>query len=179
MSRIEGCAKDICNKYIAPPDTTNFGIMFLATDGLYAEALREPGFQEKLRREYHVIIAGPTTLSAILCSLSVGFQTVDIERRTSEIQMVLSAVKTEFGKFGEVLSRVKKQLGTASKSLDQTFVRTRKMEGALDGIAAMPADKTTRVFEVLGAALEAQDGEFEQSIEDESEQEELDDNLSA
>lgn len=153
LARIEVGAKDICNKYIAPPETTNFGIMFLATEGLYAEALRVPGFQEKLQREYHVIVAGPTTLSAILCSLSVGFQTVDIERRSSEIHMVLSAVKTEFGKFSQVLRNVKRQLGTASNSIDKTFVRTRQMEGALDGIAAMPADKTTRVFEMLGGAF--------------------------
>lgn len=159
MSRLESNARDISSKYIAPPETTNFGIMFLATEGLYAEALREPGFQDKLQRQYRVIVAGPTTLSAIVCSLSVGFQTVDIERRSSEIQMVLSAVKTEFGKFGEVLRLVRKQLGTATKSLDKTFVRTRKMESALDGIAAMPADKTTRVFEVLGSALDQFEGE--------------------
>lgn len=179
MARIEGCAKDICGKYIVPPETTNFGIMFLATEGLYAEALREPGFQERLQREYRVIIAGPTTLSAILCSLSVGFQTADIERRSSEIQMVLSAVKTEFGKFGEALRLVRKQLGTASKSLDKTFVRTRKMEGALDGIAAMPAEKTTRVFEVLGSALEAHDAELIQGDDYEEEHQELDDSLTA
>jgi DNA recombination protein RmuC len=151
LSRVEGCAKDISEKYISPPVTTNFAIMFLATEGLYAEALREPGFQERLHRQYRVIIAGPTTLSAILCSLSVGFQSADIERRSGEIHTVLSAVKTEFGKFGEVLSKVKKQLGTASRSIDMTFVRTRKMAGALNNITALPADKTNRVFELLAA----------------------------
>jgi DNA recombination protein RmuC len=179
ITRIEGCAKDICEKYIAPPETTNFGIMFLATEGLYAEALREPGFQEKLQREYRVIIAGPTTLSAILSSLSVGFQTADIERRSSEIQMVLSAVKTEFGKFGEALRLVRKQLGTASKSLDKTFARTRKMEGALDGIAAMPADKTTRVFEVLGSALDTHDMDLVPYADDEPEPDELDESMAS
>jgi DNA recombination protein RmuC len=181
LQRIEGCAKDISEKYIAPPVTTNFAIMFLATEGLYAEALREPGFQERLHRQYRVIIAGPTTLSAILCSLSVGFQSADIERRSGEIHTVLSAVKTEFGKFGDVLSKVKKQLGTASRSIDATFVRTRKMAGALDSITALPADKTSRVFELLagGAGLGVGTDEDDSSGESgvvgdvQSEQEEL------
>ncbi len=154
LARLEDCASDICKKYIVPPVTTSFGIMFLATEGLYAEALREPGFQERLQRECHVIIAGPTTLSAIITSLSVGFQTVAIERRSNEIRMILGAVKTEFGKFGQVLEKVKKQLGSASKSIDQTFVRTRKMEGALDSIDSMPAERTTQVFELLDCALD-------------------------
>lgn len=154
LVRLEDCASDICKKYIVPPVTTSFGIMFLATEGLYAEALREPGFQERLQRECHVIIAGPTTLSAIITSLSVGFQTVAIERRSNEIRMILGAVKTEFGKFGQVLEKVKKQLGSASRSIDQTFVRTRKMEGALDSIDSMPAERTTQVFELLECTLD-------------------------
>lgn len=154
LIRIEDCAADICHKYVVPPVTTSFGIMFLATEGLYAEALREPGFQERLQREYRVIIAGPTTLSAIITSLSVGFQTVAIERRSNEIRMILGAVKTEFGKFGQVLEKVKKQLGSASRSIDQTFVRTRKMEGALDSIDSMPAAQTTQVFELLDCGLD-------------------------
>jgi len=154
LMRLEECASDICQKYIVPPVTTSFGIMFLATEGLYAEALREPGFQERLQREYRVIVAGPTTLSAIITSLSVGFQTVAIERRSNEIRMILGAVKTEFGKFGQVLEKVKKQLGSASRSIDQTFVRTRKMEGALDSIDSMPAERTTQVFELLDCSLE-------------------------
>jgi DNA recombination protein RmuC len=167
LTAIEGCAHDIGEKYVAPPHTTNFGIMFLATEGLYAEALREPGFQERLQREYRVIIAGPTTLSAILCSLSVGFQTIDIERRSHEIQMVLSAVKTEFGKFGAVIERVKKQINTASRTLDQTSVRTRKMDRALDGISAMPAEQTTRIFEYLNIDLTALGADEPESVEGE------------
>ena len=165
LDRLEDCAADIGHKYVMPPVTTSFGIMFLATEGLYAEALREPGFQERLQRDYRVIIAGPTTLSAIITSLSVGFQTVAIERRSNEIRMILGAVKTEFGKFGQVLEKVKKQLGSASRSIDQTFVRTRKMEGALESIDSMPATRTTQVFELLDCSLE-EGFEEESSIAD-------------
>ena len=140
-------AKDIHDKYISPPATTDFALMFLPTEGLYAEALRQPGLQDELQRKYRVMIAGPTTLSAILSSLRVGFQTLAIEQRAQEIWLVLRAVKTEFGKFGGVLSKVKKQLDTASKTLDQTEGRSRAMERALRKVAELPeSDAKTKLI---------------------------------
>ena len=113
---IKGEAQKIQEKYLDPPGTTDFGIMFLATEGLYAEALRQPGLVSELQQRWRVVIAGPTTLAAILSSLRMGFQTLAIEKRASEVWEVLGAVKTEFGKFGDVLDRVKKQLSTASRT---------------------------------------------------------------
>ena len=113
---VKGCAKDIRDKYLRPPDTTDFGIMFLPTEGLYAEVLRQPGLVEQLQREYHVNVVGPTTLSAFLNSLRMGFHTLAIQQRSTEIWQVLGAVKTEFGKFGEKLSRLKRQLDTAAEN---------------------------------------------------------------
>ncbi len=140
-------AKDIHDKYISPPATTDFALMFLPTEGLYAEALRQPGLQDELQRKYRVMIAGPTTLSAILSSLRVGFQTLAIEQRAQEIWLVLGAVKTEFGKFGGVLSKVKKQLDTASKTLDQTEGCSRAMERALRKVAELPeSDAKTKLI---------------------------------
>ena len=110
-------AKDIMEKYIDPPNTTDFAIMFLPTEGLYAEVLRQPGMVEKLQQSSRVVVAGPTTLAATLNSLRMGFRTLAIEKRSSEVWKVLSAVKVEFNKFGEVLSKVKKQLNTAANTI--------------------------------------------------------------
>jgi len=134
LMRLERCARDICDKYIRPPATTPFGIMFLPTEGLFAEALREPGFHDRIRQKYQVVITGPTTISALLSSLRIGFQTLAIEQRSAQVWELLGAVRTEFTKFGHVLDRVKRQLGTASKSLDKASVRTRAMERTLRGI---------------------------------------------
>ncbi len=113
--------------------------MFLATEGLYAEALRHPGLAAELQHRHRVVLAGPTTLAAILSSLRMGFQTLAIEKRASEVWEVLGAVKTEFGKFGEVLDRVKKQLRTASRTIEQAGVRTRAMERRLRSVEELPA----------------------------------------
>ena len=107
---VRAAAKDIHDKYIDPPSTTDFGIMFLATEGLYAEVLRQPALVEDLQHRYRVVVAGPTTLAAILSSLRMGFQTLAIEQRAVEVWRVLAAIKTEFGKFGDILDRVKRQL---------------------------------------------------------------------
>lgn len=148
LKRLEECAQEISSKYIVPPVTTNFGIMFLPTEGLYAEVLREPGFQERIQRDYRVIVTGPATLSAILTSLAVGFQTLAIEQRSGEIRRVLGEVRNEFGRFALVLAKVQKQLGTASRSIDDTFRRTQRMERALRGVDSTAEPLPTEVFEV-------------------------------
>ena len=143
---IEKSAKDINLKYIDPPQTTDFAIMFLPTEGLYSEVLRNPGLVEKLQNEYRVVISGPTTLSALLNSLRIGFRTLAIEKRSSEVWTILAAVKTEFGKFGEILTRVKKQLDTASNTIDQTSVRTRSMERKLREVEELPTKDSIKLL---------------------------------
>jgi DNA recombination protein RmuC len=127
-------AKAISLKYISPPHTADFAIMFLPTEGLYAEVLRRPGLVELLQRDHRVVIAGPTTLSAILNSLRMGFRTLAIEKRSSEVWQVLGAVRTEFGKFGAVLDKVRKQIATVGNTLDQTSQRSRAIERRLKGV---------------------------------------------
>ena len=139
-------ARDIAEKYIDPPNTTDFAIMFLPTEGLYAEVLRQPGMVEKLQQSSRVMVAGPTTLAATLNSLRMGFRTLAIEKRSSEVWKVLSAVKVEFNKFGDVLSKVKKQLDTAANTIDSTQVRTRAMARRLKGVEALPNDEAGQVL---------------------------------
>lgn len=136
--RVRLCAKDIRDKYLNPPKTTDFGILFLPTEGLYAEVVRIPGFIETLQREYRVTIAGPTTLTAILNSLQMGFRTLAIHKRSSEVWELLGAVKNEFGKFGEVLDGVKKKLEQASNSMDDAARRSRAIEKRLRNVQALP-----------------------------------------
>ena len=141
-------AKDIHEKYIDPPHTTDFAIMFMPTEGLYAEILRQPGLCERLQREHRVVVAGPTTLSAVLSSLRMGFRTLAIEKRSSEVWKVLSAVKTEFGKFGGVLDKLGKQLDKAKHTVDLTGVRTRAMERKLHSVEALPEEETDSLLEL-------------------------------
>ncbi len=148
-------ARDIHDKYIAPPATTDFGILFLPTEGLYAEVLRQAGLHDELQRKYRVLVAGPTTLSAILSSLRVGFQTLAIEKRAHEVWTVLGAVKTEFGKFGGVLEKVQKQLNTASKTLDESARRTRAMERSLRTVAQLPAEQAAAILSLPDAGTGA------------------------
>ncbi len=138
------------NKYLNPPRTTDFAIMFLPTEGLYAEVLRHPSLFEELQHHYHVVVAGPTTLAALLNSLSMGFQTLAIEQRAVEVWKVLGAVRTEFGKFGVVLDKVKKQLNTASRTIDDANVRTRAMERKLRVVECLPEDEACEVLEISG-----------------------------
>ena len=145
---IENAAKDISKKYIEPPATTDFAILFLPTEGLYAEVLRQPGLLEKLQDAHRVVVAGPTTLSAILNSLRMGFRTLAIEKRSSEVWQVLAAVKTEFGRFGEVLDTVKKQLETASGTIEKTGVRTRAMERKLRDVEALPEEESSELLKL-------------------------------
>ena len=144
--RVKASAQEIHNKYINPPHTTDFAIMFLATEGLYAEIIRQPDLVEELQLKYRIMISGPTTLAAVLNSFRVGFQTLAIEKRASEVRQVLSAVKTEFSKFGDVLDRVKKQLNSATRTIEQTGVRTRAMEKELHSVEQLPSSEATRIL---------------------------------
>ena len=145
---IQDSAKDVSTKYLNPPLTTDFAILFLPTEGLYAEALRHPGLVERLQREHRIVVAGPTTLAAVLNSLRIGFRTLAIEQRSSEVWKVLGAVKHEFGKFGDVLAKVKRQLETAGRTIEETGVRTRAMERKLRSVEALPADAATDMLEL-------------------------------
>lgn len=136
--RIRLEAKSIAEKYVEPPYTTDFAILFLPTEGLYAEVLRRPGLMEALQREHRITLAGPTTLLAMLSSLQMGFRTLALEKRSSEVWQVLGAVKTEFGKFGDVLAKVKSQTETVLKTLDSAEVRSRAMGRALKQVDALP-----------------------------------------
>jgi len=153
---VRSAARDIHDKYVNPPETTDFGIMFLATEGLYAEVLRQPAVFEGLQHRYRVVIAGPTTLAAILNSLRMGFQTLAIEKRSAEVWRVLAAVKTEFGKFGDVIDRVKRQLDTASRTIDQTGVRSRAMERTLRSVERLPEAEASKIL-VLPSMKEEED----------------------
>ncbi len=139
--RLREEAKKIRDKYVEPPFTTDFAILYLPTEGLYAEVLRRPGLAESLQRELRICIAGPTTLSAMLNSLQMGFRTLAIERRSSEVWTVLGAIKTEFGKFGEALEATHKKLEQASRSIEAAGVRTRQIERKLKGVEALSADE--------------------------------------
>ena len=136
-------ASDIRRKYVAPPHTTDFAILFVPTEGLYAELLRRAGFAESLQQDHRVVIAGPTTLAALLNSLRIGFRTLAIEQRASEVWKVLAGVKTEFGKFADVLDKVKRQLQTASNTIDETGVRSRAIEKRLRGVEELPPGERT------------------------------------
>ena len=136
--RIRLEAKSIADKYVEPPHTTDFAILFLPTEGLYAEVLRRPGLMQALQREHRITLAGPTTLLAMLSSLQMGFRTLALEKRSSEVWQVLGAVKTEFGKFGDVLAKVKSQTETVLKTLDSAETRSRAMGRALKKVEALP-----------------------------------------
>ncbi|HJW12994.1 MAG TPA: DNA recombination protein RmuC, partial [Albitalea sp.] len=143
-------ARTIREKYLAPPHTTDFGIMFVPTEGLYAEALRRPGLVEGLQREHKVMLAGPTTLLATLNSLQMGFRSIALERRSAEVWEVLGAVKTEFTKFGGVLARVKGQTQTVLNTISEAETRTRQMTRALKGVESLPE---ARAQELLPGAI--------------------------
>jgi DNA recombination protein RmuC len=140
-------ATDIRDKYLDPPQTTDFGVMFLPTEGLYAEVLRRPGLFESLQREYKVMIAGPTTLAALLSSLQMGFRTLAIEKRSAEVWNLLAAVRTEFSKFGQVLEKTSKKLQEAGNHIDQAAVRSRAIEKKLKGVQDMPGEEAANLLE--------------------------------
>ena len=145
-TRLRHEAKTIRDKYVAPPHTTDFAILFVPTEGLYAEALRRPGLVESLQREFKVMLAGPTTLLATLTSLQMGFRTLALEKRSAEVWEVLGAVKTEFSKFGEVLARTRKKLEEATSTIDQAQTRTHVMTRRLKAVEALPDARTLELL---------------------------------
>ncbi|AIF45851.1 DNA recombination protein RmuC [Dyella japonica] len=144
--RVREEAKRIRSKYVAPPHTTDFAVLFLPTEGLYAEVIRRPGLFEALQRDYHITVAGPTTLTALLNSLQMGFRTLAIAKRSSEVWTLLGAVKTEFGKFGTVLEKTRKKLNEASNVIDQASVRTRAIERKLRGVETLPGEEAQQLL---------------------------------
>ena len=143
-------AKTISEKYISPPLSTDFAILFLPTEGLYAEVMRRPGLADEIQRLSRVTIAGPSTLSALLNSLQMGFRTLTLEKRSSEVWEVLGAVKTEFTKFGDVLAATRTALEKAARNIDQAEVRTRQMSRKLKQVEALPEAQTQSLLETPG-----------------------------
>ncbi len=145
--RVKAEAKHIKEKYLEPPHTTDFGIMFLPVEGLYAEVLRRPGLCDTLQREHRIVVTGPTTLAALLNSLQMGFRTLAIEKHSSEVWQLLGVVKTEFGKFGDVLAKTKKKLLEAGHTIDKAEVRTRAIARKLREVQEVPLTETKGVIE--------------------------------
>jgi DNA recombination protein RmuC len=158
---LKSSAQRIHDKYISPPRTTDFAIMFLGTEGLYGEALRHESLVDELQRRYRIVIAGPTTLAAILTSYRMGFQTLAIEQRAAEVRNILGAVKTEFGKFGDVLAKVKRQLRTTTETIDSVGVRTRVMVKKLRDVEQLSEAETTAVLDLSEALMPKSDDTVE------------------
>lgn len=144
--RIKSEAQDIRNKYLDPPNTTDFGILFLPTESLYAEVIREPGFMELLMKEYKVVVTGPSTVSAFLNSLQMGFKTIAIEKRSSEVWQLLGAVKTEFGKFGDILDKTQKKLQEASNTIETASRKSRTIQRKLRSVEELPIKETDNLI---------------------------------
>lgn len=144
---IKKCAKDIRDKYIEPPSTTDFGIMFLPVEGLYAEVVRRANLIETLQREFRIVVTGPSTLAALLNSLQMGFKTLAIEKRASEVWKILGAIKTEFGKFGDVLEKAQEKILKASDDIDELVgIRTRKIQSRLKSVQELPQNEINSVL---------------------------------
>ena len=150
-------AREIHDKYVSPPHTTEFAIMFLPTEGLYAEVLRRPDLVEALQRDQRIAVAGPTTLLALMTSFQMGFRTLAIQERSSEVWRTLGAVKTEFAKFGTVLDGVKKKLDEASNKIEETSVRSRALGRKLREVEALPAGEAQKLLGDIAAGEESND----------------------
>jgi DNA recombination protein RmuC len=148
-TQLRKSAKDICAKYINPPKTTDFALMFLPTEGLYAEAIRRVGLVEQVQRDCRVVFAGPTTLAALLNSLQMGFRTLAIQKRSSEVWNLLAGVKTEFGKFGEALSAVRDKLDQAARKMEDVDVRSRVLSRKLRDVEELPSNPQPLLPELL------------------------------
>lgn len=157
---IRNSAKTICDKYINPPHTTDFAILFLPTEGLFAEVLRRPGFFDRLQRDYRVTVAGPTTLSSLLNAFQMGFRSLAIQQRSSDVWKVLGAVRTEFDKHGDVLDRIKRQLSAAANSVDALGTRTRSMRRHLKDVEALPAATSTALLGLAAPATGEDDSDL-------------------
>jgi DNA recombination protein RmuC len=149
-TQLKRCAKDICEKYINPPKTTDFALLFLPSEGLYAEAIRRVGLVQNVQRDCRVSFVGPTTLAALLNSLQMGFRTLAIQKRSSEVWNLLAAVKTEFGKFGEALSGVKEKLDQAARKIEDVDVRSRAITKKLRDVEELPSNPQPLLKELLG-----------------------------
>lgn len=148
VKAIKKAAQDIQKKYINPPHTTDFAILFLPVESLYAEILREPGLSQQIQQEYKVMVTGPTTLSAILNSLQMGFRTLAIQKRSSEVWQILGAIKTEFGKFGELIERTQKKLSEANSELDKLVgARTRAIQRKLKDVQELPEGQSSKLLD--------------------------------
>ena len=143
-------AKSISDKYICPPHTTDFAVMFLPTEGLYAETIRRPGLVDVLQREHRVVIAGPTTFTALLNSLQMGFRTLAIEKRSSEVWGLLGAVKSEFGKFAGILEKAERQINTVGKTLGDAGRKTRTIERRLRGVETLSNEHSQALLDDAG-----------------------------
>ncbi len=154
---IKKCAYDICGKYIDPPNTTDFAILFLPFESLYAEVLRTPGLFESIKRECNIVILGPTTLAAYLSSLQMGFRTLAIQQRSSEVWNLLAAVKTEFGTFGDILEKTQKKLEAASKEIDTAGVRSRAIERKLRDVQELPKEQISELLGDAHASIDVND----------------------
>jgi DNA recombination protein RmuC len=153
-NQLRKSAKDICAKYINPPRTTDFALMFLPTEGLYAEAIRRIGLVEQVQRDCRVVFAGPTTLAALLNSLQMGFRTLAIQKRSSEVWNLLAGVKTEFAKFGDALSKVKDKLDQAASDMDKVAVRSRAITKKLRDVEELPSNPQPLLPELLPGGAE-------------------------
>jgi DNA recombination protein RmuC len=154
-------AREVSEKYIHPPATTDFAILFMPSEGLYAEVLRRPGLAESLQREQRIVLAGPTNIVALLNSLQMGFRTLAIQKRSGEVWRVLGAVKTEFGKFGDVLDKLKKKLHQAGNDVENAKVRTRAMERRLRDVEALPEGESTGLLSLEDEGSAEHDGDEE------------------
>jgi DNA recombination protein RmuC len=148
--RIRASAKDICDKYVHPPHSTDFAVLFLPTEGLFAEIIRRPGLVDALQRECRVVVTGPTTLMALLNSLRMGFRTLAIQKRSSEVWQVLAAVKTEFGKYGEILDKVQQKLHEASNTIERVSVRRRAIDRRLRGVETLSEIEAEAILNLPG-----------------------------
>ena len=148
-TQLKRCAKDICEKYINPPKTTDFALLFLPSEGLYAEAIRRVGLVQNVQRDCRVTFVGPTTLAALLNSLQMGFRTLAIQRRSSEVWNLLATVKTEFGKFGDALSAVKEKIDQASRKMEDVDVRSRVITKKLRDVEELPSNPQPMLRDLL------------------------------
>jgi len=148
---VRACAKTFSSKYLSPPHTTDFGILFLATEGLYAEVLRRPGLAESIQSDYRVVLAGPTTFAALLNSLQMGFRTLAIQQRSGEVWKLLGDVKTQFGKYSQVLETIRMRLDQATKTVDEAAIRTRAIEKRLKNVDSPEEDEDEPLFRLAPA----------------------------
>lgn len=159
-NRIRLFARTIRDKYIASPQTTEFAILFLPTESLYAEILRRPGLFEQLQRDFHVVLTGPATFTAFMNALQMGFRSLAIEKRSSEVWKILGAVGNEFSKYNLVVDKLSKQLGTAAKSVEDLSMRTRAMNRKLRDVEKLPDDAAQMLLGPMSAGTDEDEGEL-------------------